>query len=288
MKYGDKYPTPFYQQTWVLANRAFNQRKAEILSWQRTIQILVITLVTSFLWFQTGTAEPDIDSISGFLFFATMFWIMQTWFLALFSFPPERAVLNKERATGTYRLSAYMMGKILAESPLELLLPITFAVITYWIVGLAPNGGCFIFYIVILCLYALMGSGIGTLISAVMLDVKQATTASVVVMLASVLLGGFFISEQSLKVWIAWARWLSFMKYCYELLLLNEFQLGNQDFTPSNPSSYTVNPITPSAILAKRDVETNIWGDIIFVVGMIVGTRVLAYLALRFLNKPKQ
>lgn len=48
--------------------------------------------------------------------------------------PPERAVLNKERATGSYRLSAYFFGKTLAETPLELLLPIMFGSIVYWMV----------------------------------------------------------------------------------------------------------------------------------------------------------
>lgn len=40
-------------------------------------------------------------------------------------------------------------------------------------------------------------------------------------------------------------------------------------------------------ILDKYNVETNIWGDIIFLVGVIVVCRTLAYLSLRFLNKPR-
>ncbi len=103
--------------------------------------------------------------------------------------PPERAVLNKERATGTYRLSAYFMGKTIAETPLELVLPFIFAVITYWMVDLSHDGYTFIFYIVILWLFVLMGTGIGTLIGAAIVDVKKALTMSVIVVLASILLG---------------------------------------------------------------------------------------------------
>jgi hypothetical protein len=43
-------------------------------------------------------------------------------------------VLNKERDTGTYRLSAYYLAKVLAEVPLMLVLPFVYAVITYWMV----------------------------------------------------------------------------------------------------------------------------------------------------------
>lgn len=138
-----------------------------------------------------------------------------------------------------------------------------------------------------MCLFALLGGSIGTLIGAAMLDIKKATTISIIVVLSSILLGGFFISQQNLQVWVRWARWLSFIKYTYELTLLNEFDIGDRNFTPSTNSLYSSDPITGSDILDHLDVETNIWGDVIFVVGLIVVTRLLAYAALRFLNRPR-
>jgi hypothetical protein len=288
MKKGPKYPTSIFTQTWVMATRSFKQRRHDILSWSHIIQIVLISILSGLLWFQMDKKESAIGDRNGFLFFSTMFWIMHPWMQSLYAFPPERAVLNKERATGTYRLSAYFMGKTIAETPLELVLPFIFAVITYWMVDLSNDGYTFIFYIVILWLFVLMGTGIGTFIGAAIVDVKKALTMSVIVVLASILLGGFFINRENLPVWIAWARWISIVKYSYELTMLNEFQLSKGlHFTPSNPSSYDTNPITGDDILDKYGVETNVWGDVIFLVGMIVLTRVGAYLALRFLNKPR-
>lgn len=43
-------------------------------------------------------------------------------------------MLNKERDTGTYRLSAYYLAKVLVEVPLMLVLPFIYSVITYWMV----------------------------------------------------------------------------------------------------------------------------------------------------------
>jgi hypothetical protein len=43
--------------------------------------------------------------------------------------------------------------------------------------------------------------------------------------------------------------------------------------------------ITGDDVLDYLNVETNIWADVLFLVGMIIVTRLLAYLALRFLNK---
>jgi ATP-binding cassette subfamily G (WHITE) protein 2 len=286
IKKGPKYPTNFFLQTGVMAMRTFKQRRHEILSWAHVIQVSLISILSAFLWFQTPLKESAINDRVGFLFFSTMFWTMHTWFQALYAFPPERAVLNRERATGTFRLSAYFVGKTIAEAPLEMVLPLLFGVITYWIVGL-PGGGNFIFFLVLLCLYTLMGAGIGLAIGAAVVQMKKALTISIIIVLSSVLLGGFFLKSSTLPVWIAWARWLSVIKYSYEVQMLNQFQLTSVTFTPSSPSSYSVNPITGSAILHYYDIETNVWGDIIFLVGMIILSRICAYLALRFLNKPR-
>jgi ABC-type multidrug transport system permease subunit len=114
-----------------------------------------------------------------------------------------------------------------------------------------------------MCLFALMGSGIGLLIGATMLDVKKALTVSVIVVLSSILLGGFFIRQENLRPWIRWARWTSFIKYSYELTLLNEYDIGSRTFTPTPGSSaFSSNPITGQDILNNLNVETNIWGDV--------------------------
>lgn len=100
--------------------------------------------------------------------------------------------------------------------------------------------------------------------------------------------GGFFVSQQTLRVWIAWARWVSFIKYSYELLLLIEYQIGDDTYTPAAVNSQyptTNGVITGDDVLDHLNVETKIWADVLFLVGTILVTRLLAYFALRFLNK---
>jgi len=50
--------------------------------------------------------------------------------------PSEHVVISKERATGTYHLSAYYLAKTLSELPLLLLLPSIFIIPVYWAAGL--------------------------------------------------------------------------------------------------------------------------------------------------------
>lgn len=51
--------------------------------------------------------------------------------------------MNKERASGSYRLSSYFAAKMLSELPLNVLLPSLYLFIVYWACGLNPRADAF-------------------------------------------------------------------------------------------------------------------------------------------------
>ncbi|ELR21493.1 ABC2 type transporter superfamily protein [Acanthamoeba castellanii str. Neff] len=285
---GAKYPTHFLQQLRVLTVRTFKQRRPAILSTPQIIVVVVFAIVSGLFWLRMDKDEESLADRNAFLFYSAMYWTMETMFMTMLAFPGERAVLNKERDTGTYRLSSYFLAKVLAETPLDLVLPLFFGCITYWVVGLSAHAGAFFLWLLSLCLFTLLGSGLGLIVGAAIPNMQQAITISVIFILSSIILGGFFLSQQTLRVWIAWARWISIIKYSYELLLLTEYKVGDDTYTPAavnNQYPTTGGVITGDDVLDYLNVETNIWADVLFLVGMIIVTRLLAYLALRFLNK---
>jgi len=77
-------------------------------------------------------------------------------FTAIFTFPQERAMLNKERASDMYRLSAYFVARTTSDLPLDLVLPVLFLLVVYFMAGLRLTAGSFFLSIltVFLCIVA--------------------------------------------------------------------------------------------------------------------------------------
>lgn len=93
---------------------------------------------------------------AGLIFFISVFWGFFPVFTAIFTFPQERAMINKERAADMYRLSAYFLARTTSDLPLDLILPVLFLAIVYFMAGLRLTPACFFLsmLIVFLCIIA--------------------------------------------------------------------------------------------------------------------------------------
>lgn len=93
---------------------------------------------------------------AGLLFFIAVFWGFFPVFTAIFMFPQERAMLNKERAADMYRLSAYFLARTTSDLPLDLLLPSLFLLVVYFMAGLKHSVEAFFLTMltVFLCIVA--------------------------------------------------------------------------------------------------------------------------------------
>merc|ERR1712113_122777 len=98
-------------------------------------------------------------------------WIYITISKSIHTFLPERLVINKERASASYRLSAYFVANTVADLPVALLMPFIFVVISYWMV--APSFG-FLTFVLVTCiamLAVMTGQSLGYLLGAIFDDV---------------------------------------------------------------------------------------------------------------------
>ncbi|XP_058776767.1 ABC transporter G family member 9-like [Vicia villosa] len=267
-----KWPTSWSQQFFVLLRRDIKERKYESFSGLRIGQVLVVAIISGLLWYKSDTSHMQ-DQI-GLLFFITGFWGFFPLFQAIFTFPQELMMLEKERSSGMYRLSSYFVSRMVADLPMELVLPTIFLLITYFMAGLKATAINFFETLFTLLLSVLVAQGLGLALGAVVLDQKSATTLASVMMLVFLLAGGFYV--QNVPKFIAWVKYISISYYTYQLFIGSQFHIGE-----TYPCSEGQCPIEefPPIKQVGLDLKTQ-WIAAMALVIMLIGYRLIAYLAL--------
>ncbi|PPD73599.1 hypothetical protein GOBAR_DD29475 [Gossypium barbadense] len=229
-------------------------------SWLRITQVLSTAIILGLLWWQSDSKSTrGRQDQAGLLFFIAVFWGFFPVFTAIFTFPQERAMLSKERAADMYRLSAYFLARTTSDLPLDLILPVLFLLVVYFMAGLRLSAGRFFLSMLTVFLCIIAAQGLGLAIGATLMDLKRATTLASVTVMTFMLAGGYFVKK--VPVFISWIRYMSFNYHIYKLLLKVQYQ----DITPP------VNGIK---------TDNGLW-EVGALVAMIFGYRVLAYLSLR-------
>lgn len=218
-----KWPTTWWQQFSVLLRRGLKERKHEIFDFLKIVQVVVVAFIAGLLWWQSDLTHLQ-DQI-GLLYFSSGFWGFFPLFEAIFTFPPERMILAKERSSGMYRLSSYFMARMVNDLPIELALPTVFIIITYWVAGLKPTSASFLHYLFSLLFGVLVAQGLGLALGALVMDLKSATTLGSVIMLTFLLAGGYYV--QHIPPFISWIKYLSIFNYNYKLLLGSQYKSGD-------------------------------------------------------------
>ncbi|KHN10345.1 ABC transporter G family member 27 [Glycine soja] len=203
--------------------------------------------------------DEALKTKAGLLFFIAVFWGFFPVFTAIFTFPQERAMLSKERAADMYRLSAYFLARTTSDLPLDLILPVLFLLVVYFMAGLRLSVAPFFLTILTVFLCIVAAQGLGLAIGATLMDLKRATTLASVTVMTFMLAGGFFV--QRVPIFFSWIRYMSFNYHTYKLLLKVQYE--------------HISPVINGMRIDSGATE------VAALIAMVFGYRFLAYLSLR-------
>ncbi|KAK9269734.1 hypothetical protein L1049_001512 [Liquidambar formosana] len=266
-----QWSTTWCQQFSVLFRRGVKERKHESFSGLKIGQVLVVAVLSGLLWWQSDVSH--LQDQTGLLFFYSGFWGFFPLFQAIFTFPQERMMLEKERSSGMYKLSSYFMARTIGDLPMELILPTIFVIITYWMAGLKPTAGNFLYTLFALLFSILVSQGMGLALGALVMDQKSATILGSVIMLSFLLAGGYYV--QHVPPFISWIKYVSISHYTYKLLMGSQYKPN--DTYPCGTNGFCLVGEFPAIKAVGLD------GQILSVVAlfiMLVIYRLIAYLAL--------
>ncbi|XVE80191.1 hypothetical protein DITRI_Ditri14bG0119800 [Diplodiscus trichospermus] len=278
-KFG-RWATTWWQQFTVLLKRGVKERKHESFSGFNIAEVLAVAVLTGLLWWQSDIAHLQ-DQI-GLLFFSSGFWCLFPLYQAIFTFPQERMMLEKERSSGMYRLSSYFMSRTIADLPMELILPTVFITITYWMAGLKPTAGNFLHTLFALLFCVLVSQGLGLALGALVMDQKSAALLGSVIMLTFLLAGGYYV--QHVPTFISWIKYISISHYTYKLFLGSQYK-PNETYPCGDPGKVCLVGDFPSVKTVGLD------GQILSAFAMaimLVLYRLIAYLALMRIGVTKK
>lgn len=212
-----KYNTDWMTQFRVLTHRSLKNSRSAIFTPINLIKSAVLGLIAGLVWFQQDYTESTVYDRSAYYFFTMTYWVFDSMFNALLTFPLERTVILKERASASYQLSAYFMAKTMSEAPTRLVLPFIYMCISFWLAGLSSSFAVFLASTFCTLLSVLAGESLGLLIGASIYNMEKAMMVMTVCALALMLLGGFFVDN--IPSFLEWGKYLSPFKYSYDASL---------------------------------------------------------------------
>ncbi|KAL7117782.1 hypothetical protein ACP275_03G094800 [Erythranthe tilingii] len=255
----------------ILFKRGLKERRHEYLSSLRVIQVVSTAFIVGLLWWNSNASSTNsIRDQGGLLFFISVFWAFFPVFNAIFTFPQERAMLAKERSVDMYKLSAYLIARNTSDLPLDLLLPIIFLIIIYFMVGLKMTFSAFSLTLFTIFLSIIAAQGLGLSIGAAFMDVKKATTLASVIVMTFMLSGGFFVKE--VPRFMSWIKYVSLNYHTYGLLMKIQYSCFGGE---SGLSLICDSPLIKEHKLDYGGVEIGA------MFAMIIGYRLITYVLLR-------
>jgi len=283
----DQWNLSWWAEFSLLLGRAFKNVTREPKTTKMAIsQQLLMALIVGGVYINVGRQNDQKSSRDreGVLFFVTLnqaFLALQTCVLL---FHGEKQVFNRERNAGAYRVSSYFTAKSLADTPLSLGTPLLHCIILYFMVGLNVTSATQFFVFIFFTLMNIAtAQSFGIMISAASpsLPVAQALAPTITIVL--MLFGGFYLNSDSIWIGFRWIEIFSFMQYTYNALMINEFTGLNFTCTAD-----TFCLETGEAVLAERSMgDRDMWEELAKLFALMVGFRILAYLALRFMHREK-
>lgn len=167
---------------------------------------IVLAVFIGFLFYGLTDDLPGFQNRIGFFFFILALFGFST-LTSLTVFAPERLLFVRERAKGYYHPAAYYAAKVVFDIvPLRLLPPLIMGAIMYPMTGLVPAWAEFWKYILFIILFNLAAAAICLFIGICVRNQGVANLLGVLVMLFSLLFGGFLLNRNTIPPPVRWLQ----------------------------------------------------------------------------------
>lgn len=167
---------------------------------------IVLAVFLGFLFYGLTDDLKGFQNRLGFFFFLLALFGFST-LTSLTVFAPERLLFLRERAKGYYSPAAYYLSKVVFDIvPLRLVPPLIMGCIVYPMTGLIPSWAEFLKFMLFIILFNLAAAMICLFIGICVRNPGVANLLGVLVMLFSLLFGGFLLNHETIPKPLLWLQ----------------------------------------------------------------------------------
>ncbi|PVU98739.1 hypothetical protein BB559_001311 [Furculomyces boomerangus] len=214
-----------FSQFKLLSQRAFkNMARNKLMVRIRVAQSIIIGLIFGIVFYDSRnkSLEVKIQNFMGALFFSCISQFLPVAVNVLSTFSTELHVVQRELQSEYYSLFPYFSAKVLVEIPLQIIGPIIFTSISYYMIGFRSEFRYFAIHACGLILLSLNAFALGIFTSTLFKSITVALSFLPMLVVIPMIFGGFIVNTGSMLGWIGWLQWTSPIKYAFTMLTTNQ------------------------------------------------------------------
>jgi len=293
-----KFNVSFTTQLRLLTRRTLKQQRGERLTATSVLLQFAYLFFTALFWWRMPDNTGWIFERTSLLFFMLIAQSNGIVISSVTIFQQEKALLRRERAKKMYGVAPYFLAKVISDMTNNVLLPLLYGMIVYWTANFRPTFIAYLKFILSFYLTLSTAQAMGLFLSIAIPNTRASLVLAPPITLFFMIMGGFYIPFENMHPGVEWLSWLSFARYGYSALVINEFSgrpvscespgggVDISDTTSVLPSGGDgwMCPVSGDEVVAGMGIEgvANIfWFNVIMVTVLQLVFRILAYVLLR-------